>query len=282
MAETLVKIRSLLEVLSPAEKSVAAYILRHASQVPLQSVRELARLAGVSHASVTRLSARLGCRTFRELKILLAQRTQASAISELYEALNPGDTDDEIVRKIFGGNIHSIQETLRNLDFEALRRAARILRSSRKIVFFGLGSSGNAAAEAALRFVQIDIEAEACVDSYQMLAQGVRMKDRQAAVGISHSGQSAVTIESLRLARRNGATTIGISNYPQSPLRRVCDLFLGTSFYETRVRTAALSSLLTQLCLIDVLFLLVARRRKDPASIEMLNQVTDKMLRAHR
>ncbi|MFW6256346.1 MAG: MurR/RpiR family transcriptional regulator, partial [Candidatus Sumerlaeota bacterium] len=84
----------------------------------------------------------------------------------------------------------------------------------------------------------------------------------------------------LEIAQNNGAFTIGISNYMRSPLHDVCDVFLCTSFPETHVEAAALSSHLAQMCLVDALYLLMARRMNlTQSKIENINKITEKNLR---
>jgi DNA-binding MurR/RpiR family transcriptional regulator len=98
-------------------------------------------------------------------------------------------------------------------------------------------------------------------------------------VGISHSGRTKITVNALQIAQKNGALTVGISNYMKSPLSGCSDHFLCTSFYESRVKVAALSSRLAQLCVIDALYLLLAFYRKEMWDIDSLNRMTEKLLR---
>ena len=104
-------------------------------------------------------------------------------------------------------------------------------------------------------------------------------KKNDAAVGISHSGRSAITVEALKIAGENGALTAGISNYLKSPLNKYSRYFFCTSFYENSVKVAAISSRIAQLCLIDALYLLAARYKNNVWDIENLNTLTEKLLR---
>ena len=99
------------------------------------------------------------------------------------------------------------------------------------------------------------------------------------AIGISHSGRSAITVEGLRIAREKGALTIGISNYLRSPLRDACRIFFCTSFPENRVKVAAISSRVAQLCILDALYLLVARHKEGSGTWSAVNSLTERMLR---
>jgi DNA-binding MurR/RpiR family transcriptional regulator len=90
-------------------------------------------------------------------------------------------------------------------------------------------------------------------------------------IGVSHSGRSSITVEGLTIARDRGALTIGISNYLRSPLRDASRYFFCTSFPETRVKVAALSSRTAQLCVLDALYLLCARHARSIWDVEKVD-----------
>lgn len=279
MAGALVIIKSLYDSLSQTQRRLADYILDHGDEIAFLSVHELAGLAGVSVASISRFARTIGYQSFKDFKTQLG-KDSLSSFEAIYQAITPSDSDEDIIEKVFLGNIKSLEETLNILNRDDLVRAARVLSRSERMVFLGIGSSGNIAHDAALRFAQLDIQAEAYSDSYQMFIQALRMKKRDVAFGISHSGRSRVTVEALELASGNGATTIGMSNYLKSPLHEKSDVFLCTSFPESRVEAAALSSLIAQMCLIDALYLLVARYKKVSfRRAERLNAQVEQTLR---
>lgn len=257
---------------------MAGYVSRHADRVPFQSVHAVARAAGVSVASVCRMVQQAGYASFKEFKIALAQET-AAPVSAVYEAVAPGDSSQAVVRKVFGGYIQSLQNTLKMLDLDDCLRAAKLISDSKWVVCFGIGGSGAVAHQAAIRLSHLDIQAEGCADSYHMLIRAAHMRKEQVAIGISHSGRSTATVEALRLAGENGATTIGISNYPRSPLRRVSSIFFCTAFEESGVKAAALSAVVVQMCLLDALYVLIARSGRTTARVDRVNQEVEKLFR---
>ena len=279
MADMLVRIKSLSASFSAAQKQLAQYVTAHHEDTPFISVHELAEAAGVSVASISRFARAVGCANFKEFKTQLGKDSLSSS-NNIYQAISPKDNESDIIDKVFSGNIKSLEETLKILNKDELLRAVKSIAKCRRLLLFGIGSSGHIAQDAALRFSQLDIQAEAYVDSYQMLNQTLRMKKADVAFGISHSGRSAITVEALRLARKNEATSIGVSNYLKSPLHRVSDIFLCTSFPESRVKVAALSARIAQMCLIDAIYLLVARRKKAQLKqAERFDVYTEKLLR---
>ena len=279
MTDTLILIRSLYESFSGTQRQLADYILDHNDDIPFQSVRELACAAGVSVATISRFARTLGHDSFKEFKMRLGKDSQTS-FSGIYRPITSSDSDEDIIQKVFLGNITSLEETLKIVNAEDLIRAARTIAVSERVVFLGIGSSGNVAHDTALRFAHLDVQAEAYSDSYEILVQAARIKKKEIAFGISHTGRSTTTVDALELARSNRATTIGMANCMKSPLHEKSGIFLCTSFPESRVESAALSSLIAQLCLIDVLYLLVARYKKvSLRKVEQLNARVETALR---
>jgi DNA-binding MurR/RpiR family transcriptional regulator len=274
----LVKIRSFHGSLPRAERRVADYILANAEAAPRSSVQEFARAGGVSVASVSRFVRKMGYADFKDFKLELARETGATT-RYLFEQITPKDTEEEIARKVFLGTIRSIEDTLKIISFPDLIAASRAIRSCKRLVLFGIGGSGNVARDEALRFSYLDMQAEGYVDASQVLLQAMRVRPGDAVIGISHSGRSSITVEGLKIARDKGGVTIGISNYLRSPLRDACMYFFCTSFPETRVKVAALSSRAAQLCVLDALFLLSARRVRPAWDVEKVNALTERMLR---
>jgi DNA-binding MurR/RpiR family transcriptional regulator len=272
------KIRSLLPNLPKAEKRVAEYVLQSPQDVVFLTVYDMAKATRVSVASVSRFVRTVGFTGFKEFKLELA-RDSTSAAPEIFSAIAPQDSEHEIVSKVFRGTIQSLEDTLHMLDVDEFIEVARRLSAAGRIVFFGIGSSGNVAREAALRFSLIDTQAEVYTDPLYIILEAKRLRRGEAAVALSHSGRSKITIDALRIARECGALTVGISNYLRSPLRELTDHFLCTSFFESRVKVAALSSRLAQLCVIDALYLLLAYNKKELWDIEGLNSLTEKLLR---
>jgi DNA-binding MurR/RpiR family transcriptional regulator len=80
------------------------------------------------------------------------------------------------------------------------------------------------------------------------------------AVGLSHTGTTADTIDALREARRGGAVTVAVTNFPWSPITEAADHVLLTAARETAFRSGAMTSRIAQLTVIDCVFVVLAQR----------------------
>jgi DNA-binding MurR/RpiR family transcriptional regulator len=278
MSGILAKIKAGYNSFSASEKKVADYILKNPAKVPFQSVYEMADFIGVSVPTVTRMTKKIGYQNFKNFKLDLAVDT-VSSVADIYSEISILDSDEDLARKVFSSNIQALEDTLKIINFNDLSMTAKVISYAKRTIFFGVGGSGLVAMEAALRFSHLDLQAEAYCDPLQMLVQAKRLKENCIAIGISHSGRTKQTIQMLSIARENKAMTAGISNYIDTPLKEECKYYLCTSFAESRVKAASLSSRTAQLCLVDVLYLMVAKYRKKIWDLEDLNDLIEKKLR---
>jgi len=271
-------LNSLYNQLSMVERRLADFILASPERIPGLSVKQIASGASASVAAVSRLVRKAGFAGLRDFKLELA-RERAVPPAYFYKAIEAEDSDDELVTKVFLGNRQSLEDTLKLLDPAALAQAVRRMVRARALLFFGVGSSGILARDAAMRFSLLGVPAQALSDPSEVYFRAATARQSEVAVGLSHSGRSLATVRALELAREGQALTIGISNYLRSPLHAASDFFFCTSFPETRVTVTALSSRVAQLCLIDAMYLLAARLRGAPRDYEQVNRRMEKLLR---
>ena len=279
MAGVLLKITSLYKSLPESEKQVANYIADNADRVGIQSISDIAKSSNVSVASVSRLSKKLGYKTIKQLKVDLVEGLLPGSVESIFEEISGSDNDDDTIKKVFLGNIKSLEDTLKLVEYKELVKAAKLLAKAPRVLFLGIGSSSHIAKDAALRFALLDIQAESDSDPQEMLVHGLRAQKGDVVLAFSHSGRSVMTVKCLALAKKNGAVTIGVSNYMKSPLHETSDIFLCTSFPETRVKVAALSSRIAQMCILDCLYLLTVRYIKPLKKASIFNEYSEQMLR---
>ncbi len=257
-------IRALYPSLRPAERKVADFILSHPTEVAAMSSVELAHRAGVSDSTVIKCSQHLGFEGFSQLKLALVRELATIPVSAFGE-VTPEDSVQEIKDKVFHSNAQALTDTAKVLDHTELERAAAKILEARRVDFFGVGASGIVALDAQLKFMRIGIDSGCYPDSHVQATRAALLLPDDVAVVITHSGQTRDAVEVLQLARKAGAATICITNYPTSPAARLSDIVLLTSAQETDLRSGALGSRLAQLTVVDCLFMAVAIRRHEQA-----------------
>ena len=111
-------------------------------------------------------------------------------------------------------------------------------------------------------------------DAHEAWTAAVLSPAHTVAIGFSHSGTTADTVQFLNLARENGARTVAITGARESPLARAAEERLITHARESTLRAGAMVSRIAQLALVDCLFMGIARLRYEQ-TIDALKRTRD-------
>ncbi|WP_166350244.1 MurR/RpiR family transcriptional regulator [Phytoactinopolyspora limicola] len=261
----LVRIRTALPTLRPAEQRVAAAVLDDPAGVSERSISRLAEQCSTSEATVLRFCRAVGFRGYPEMRIALARDVTRQEAASLHGPLDGtiNDTDDlrTIVAKITANDAQAIDDTVATLDLDALEQAVQAVTTARRIDIYGAGASGIVAEDLHQKLRRIGLAASGVADVHAALTSAALLTAGDVAVAISHAGTTTDTIDVLRVAKQTGATTIAVTNVPRSPLTEQADHVLLTAARETTFRSGAMASRIAQLAVIDCLFVGVAHRR---------------------
>lgn len=252
-------LKSIYPSLSKKEKRVAEFILENAQKTIYLSITELSDVCKAGEATIIRLAQKLGYSGYQELKLALA-RDLVSPDLDLLEDVRPEDDLSTLVQKVRARNIKAINDTTNILDLESLSKAIDFIVNARKVEFYGVGASGFTALDAKYKFLRIGVLCDAFTDPHLQAMSAACLTHEDVAVGISHSGTTRDTIESLKVAKNTGAKTICITNFMRAPITEVADVVLLTSSPETPLTSGAIRSKIAQLHVIDLLFTGVAMK----------------------
>jgi DNA-binding MurR/RpiR family transcriptional regulator len=279
----LVKIRSLLPGLARAEQRVAKVVLENPGTVAHRSITEVAEQAGTSETTVTRFCKAIGVGGYPELRIALAAdtaRSQARANHDMGGDIGPGDDLRQVVGKVAFADARAVEETAEQLDVEALDKVVQAVAGARRVDVYGFGASAFVAFDLQQKLHRIGLTCFAWNDTHIALTSAAVLTEADVAVGISHTGSTAETVEALRVARETGATTVALTNFPRSPITEVSDHVLTTAARETTFRSGAMASRIAQLTVIDCLFIGVAQHHVDTAKTAL--EATYEAVSGHR
>jgi DNA-binding MurR/RpiR family transcriptional regulator len=168
-----------------------------------------------------------------------------------------------LFEKVFHFHAQSLMETLQINSEAAFERAAQAIEKARKIEFFSIGISYPVAYTAYCKFQLIGLTASSQFDSHIQLIAATQMKASDVAFGISCSGTTRETVQCLEVAKAKGATTICLTNAMKSPISECADIALYATPSEIKYFQAPLASRVTQLAVIDALFVALALKNKN-------------------
>lgn len=265
---TAVRVRSLLPSLPPAERRVGQRLVDDPERVANSTITELAQACGTSETTIIRFCRAIGFSGYPELRLTLATeagRAQGEGHGNrvVGSDIGPGDTLEQVVEKIAYADARAVEETAGQLDAATLERVVDALVAAPKIDIYGVGASAFVALDFQQKLHRIGLISYAWSDTHIALTSAALLRPGDVAVGISHTGVTADTIDALTLAQRQGATTVALTNFPRSPVARVADLVLTTAARETTFRSGATASRLAQLTVVDCMFVGVAQRTFD-------------------
>ena len=263
-------IQSQYSTLSKVGKRIADYILADPVHITSISIQQMAAELDIAESSIIRFCKIVGCAGFSEVKLLLAKYSPKS-VRTIFEDLSETDSISTISESVLSRNIDTLERALQLLDFEKIEQAVGVLSRAENILILGVGASGTIAEDFYIRLMRIGIRAVSLTDSHLMQIQASQCGPDTAVIAISHTGKTREIVSAVRTARECGAPTIGITGYPDTPLKEVSNICLELYSPEQLF----VSPRVAQFSLIDTLYVSLAIRRKDSVvqNIERMNEV---------
>ncbi|MQA25527.1 MAG: SIS domain-containing protein [Micromonosporaceae bacterium] len=262
----IVQIGGLLPSLSPAEQRVARQVMADPAQAARRTITELATEAGTSEATVIRFCRSVGLEGYPQLRIRLAaeaaRRAEPPDSRVVGGDIPPGADMTQIIATIAFNDSRAVEDTAEQLDATTCENVVNLLVRAGRVDVFGVGASGFVAADFQQKLHRIGRTAFYWQDVHTALSSASLLSKGDVAIGISHTGNTAETVDVLKQARDRGATTVALTNFPRSAITDVADLVLTTAARETTYRAGATSSRLAQLTVVDCLFVGVAARNR--------------------
>ena len=260
MASPLLQLREASKAFSPAEKEVAIHILKNPELVKDLSVHELAKQTFSSPSTIVRLCCHTGFSGYREFRQAvveeLAEDRQNSSLCQ--KELQPYDSLEAIVEKITYKNIQSLMDTKKLVDLHTLQQCVDLIHSARIVYLFGIGASLCAAKDAYLKFLRLNKPCIINEDYHSQLIQSRNACPQDLALIFSYSGNTVEMVECMKSLKKSSTPIIAITRCVSSPVSELADFLLYTTANESLFRSGAMSSRISQLNIVDILYTALA------------------------
>lgn len=249
--------------MSEVEKKIGNFILRYPEKAVNVTMRTLSREAGVSEGSIVNFSNKLGFDGFTKLKIGIAQ-SLGSHEHHLFDDVDDKDSPKDALKKMIDNAMASFHSTYSAIQSDELQKAVDLIIGVKKrIEFYGVVNSGFLAADAAYRFMQIGMQTIAVTDAFMLPISASMLDEDCLAVAFSHTGRTDEVVDSIKIAKSQGAKTMCITSYSGSALAKICDVSLIAVSKETQIDSFPVSSRLTHLLLMDTLCAYTSAKQKN-------------------
>lgn len=261
MSGCLIKLREMLDTLPVTERRIALVLLDSPERVVNMQIDELAAASSVSAASVVRLSKRMGFSGYKDLCRAISVDLALAKADIPYEDIYPDSDLETIARTTCYTDIKAIENTLSMIDYEQFGRAVDAICAAPRVDFYGIGSSAIVSRDGSMKFLRLNKISVTSDDAHGQCIAASTLRSGDVAVLISYSGTTFDTIDTLKVAKNAGATTVSITKFGTTPLSELADIRLCVDNSESILRSGAMGSRIGHLAIIDMLFAAVSSRQ---------------------
>lgn len=261
MDDCLVRMTQLLGQLPPAQQRAVSYLLANSQHMSGLTISQVAGACGVSNATLVRLCKLMGYRGYKDFSLALSIAAATRDRADIaYPDIRPTDNLHTILATVTRHNQAAITDTMAVIVEADIEGTVALLHQARRVDFYGVGMSALVALDAQMKFQRLGKETQGSLDPHVQAVTAASLQPGDVAVLFSYSGETGDTLDTLAAIRRSGATVVSVTRMGQNRLSRLSDIALFVASSETLVRSAAMSSRISMMHLIDLLFSAVAAR----------------------
>ncbi|MCQ8229833.1 MurR/RpiR family transcriptional regulator [Pantoea trifolii] len=241
----LLHLRQGLPGYSPTLQKLGDFILTDPQKVLYLTITELARETDTSEASVTRLCRHLGCKGYTEFKMALALDVQHNQPA----ALTSGDSIDMLVEE----TVQALRDTGKFINREVLQLAVEALHQANTIQIYGVAASAITGEYLHYRLLRLGKSAQLFGDMHRAAMNASTLKEGDLVIAISASGSTKDVMHVVKVAKKQNARVLMLSNTLRSPMGSLADMLLVAARPEGPFNAGALSGKVGAMLLVEVL-----------------------------
>jgi len=273
MKNVLIRLRESYSQSRGNDRDIIRFILDHPQEVVDMSIHELAKLSYTSPSSVVRFCKRLGFGGYKDFsRSLLVEVSQASETRlDKSMEITKFDSIEEIIEKVTLKNIVSLEDTEQIIDAAAVEQAIKLMHNARNICLFGIGSSYNVGRDLQQKLIRLDRHLTMSEDWHIQWLTARNMIKEDLGIVISYSGNTEEMIKCCESMKEKGVPIVSLTKYGTNPINQFADVKLYVAANESTFRSGAMSSRISQLNIIDVLYTGYANQNYEQ-SIQMISR----------
>ena len=268
----LVQMRQIKD-LSPSERHIVDYIFENLNDIFNIGIVDLGERTFTSTATVKRLCKKLGVDSYIDFRLQLsAELTDYNKNSILETAQTPVgryDSTDDIIKKVSSQNAKSIIDTMNLNSAETLDSVIVEMSRASRIDFYGVGPSNVVAEDAQIKCMRLGIPSAAFKDRVSMLMNAKAYTKGTLAFLISYTGLTEEIIDVASELARLGIPTVSLTSVSENELSGKCRYNLFVDASESWNRLGGMSSRISTLSMIDILFTALINANYEKHTVSM-------------
>lgn len=252
-------ITSLRKKMSKSQHKIADYILEHPHSVPFITGAKLAKIAGVSEATVVRFATFLGYAGYNDLqqKLAISAKKQLNTVERLQMSRSVYNETEKTIYDVFNGDINNMKQTMKNLSISDLERAANYILKAERIFIIA-----NRSAVSLGTFLQyyLDIifgKSELIHTTEAAFDRIYNVSEKDVVIGISYARYTKSTLDVVSYAEERKAKIIALTDELTSPITAYADV----SLFASSKMPSFLDSFVAPLSLINTLITYIGNHK---------------------
>lgn len=216
------------EQLSQLEKQVLEYILENPKHVSQSNLNDLSKELFVSTATISRTCKQLGYDGFQDLKYTLSKYAEEEMEEEEVSPSNSLSAHIERVKR-------EMELTLQHVNETHIQQAARYIKESNYVEFFGVGASHPVCVDAARKLTFSGRVCSAREDWDELRNVANSLGENDLAILVSYSGETLHILEFANILKERNVKTIALTGRKNSRLKDEVNLSLHahiTNYYD--------------------------------------------------
>ena len=191
---------------------MADYALSIGQKAIYATMTDIKKATHVGDTTIVRFCQKLGCSGFADFKIEIAKeeilKTKPATSDHYYDHIAQHLSD-------------AIKATATLIKPETLQKAIQMMTNATRIWIFGVGGSGEIAHSLSSILLRSELKCTPETDPHFQAQIASLLSPSDLVIGISLSGKTKDTYDSLKIAHDNGAKVIAITNATVSRKRTI-------------------------------------------------------------
>lgn len=217
--------------MSKSQHKIADYILENPHSIPFITGAKLAKMTGVSEATVVRFATFLGYSGYNDLQKQLASsiEKQLNTVERLNMSHSFYSETEKAIYDNFNEDIKNIQTTMQHLNVEDFERAANYILDAERIYIIA-----NRSALSLGTFLQYYLniifgKSELVHTTEAAFDQIHHVNENDVVIGISYARYTKSTLDVVSYAAEKKATIIALTDHFSSPITAYANIALFAS-----------------------------------------------------
>lgn len=228
----ILRIKGVYDSLKSAEKRLADFVLDNPKETVNSTMEELAEKSQSSYATIFRFCKKVGYSGYKDFKSSLIHDVMTNKnIESIIEdfSLGKNATTQDVCEKIYDFSHKILQDSMSMIDLSVIDKVVDRILNSKSVCFIGAGTSGVSAKYAYTKFFRLGVPCFSETDPTLYKMKASILTEGDLLFAISSSGRTENVVKAARIAKKNNAYVISLSDFAISPLTKTSDINLYTT-----------------------------------------------------